>query len=163
LSYSLGAGAPAGAAIHPTSGLFTWTPSEAQGPGAYPITITVTDDGSPALSHSRTFQGTVNEVNQAPVLAPLADREVQSGRLLSFSASASDPDQPANALSYALGEGAPQGAAIDPLTGLFTWMPPAPGVYTITVIVTDSGSLSHSRTFTVTVLPWQVWLPVIKK
>ena len=33
LAFSLDAGAPAGAAINSASGIFNWTPSEAQGPG----------------------------------------------------------------------------------------------------------------------------------
>ncbi len=71
LTFSLDAGFPAGATINSTSGLFSWTPTEIQGPGAYPITVRVTDNGVPALSDSRTFTVTVNEVNGAP--AALAD------------------------------------------------------------------------------------------
>src|SRR5262249_32049462 len=68
LTSSLDAGAPAGAAVNPSTGAFSWTPSEAQGPGVYPITIRVTDGGSPPLSAWRTFTVTVREVNVAPVL-----------------------------------------------------------------------------------------------
>ncbi len=42
LTFSLGAGAPSGAAITPAGG-FTWTPTEAQGPGAYDVTVVVSD------------------------------------------------------------------------------------------------------------------------
>jgi hypothetical protein len=42
LSYSLAAGAPAGAAIN-SSGLFTWTPTAAQLPGPHSITVRVSD------------------------------------------------------------------------------------------------------------------------
>lgn len=38
LTYSL-VGAPAGAAIDPSTGVFTWTPSEAQGLGDYSFTV----------------------------------------------------------------------------------------------------------------------------
>ena len=47
LSFSLG-GEPVGAVIDPVTGVFTWTPTEAQGPGSYDITIRVTDDGTPS-------------------------------------------------------------------------------------------------------------------
>src|SRR6185295_14399637 len=93
-------GAPAGAAIDPATGAFSWTPTEAQGPGSYPITVRVNDSGTPALSDSETF--TVTEVNARPVLASLADRKVAAGALLKVTATATDPDTPANALAYAL-------------------------------------------------------------
>ena len=50
LTYSLGSGAPAGAAIQPATGVFSWTPTEAQGPGDYPIAVRVTDGGAPPLA-----------------------------------------------------------------------------------------------------------------
>jgi len=43
LTYSLDGGAPAGASINAVSGAFTWTPTEAQGPGSVPITVRVTE------------------------------------------------------------------------------------------------------------------------
>ena len=52
-TFSLAGNVPAGAAIT-TNGVFTWTPSEAQGPDTYPITVVVTDDGSPPQSASNT-------------------------------------------------------------------------------------------------------------
>ncbi|MEK7862813.1 MAG: CHRD domain-containing protein, partial [Chloroflexota bacterium] len=67
--------------------------------------------------------------------------------------SATDPDVPANTLTFSLAPGAPAGAAIDPATGLFTWTPPpaqGPADYEITIEVGD-GALGDSETFTVTV------------
>lgn len=61
LTYSL-TSAPSGATVNPSTGLISWTPSEAQGPGSYSFTARVTDNGAPALSASRTFQVNVNEV-----------------------------------------------------------------------------------------------------
>ena len=46
LTFSL-VGAPSGATIHPTTGAFSWTPTETQGPGSYPFTVRVSD-GDPA-------------------------------------------------------------------------------------------------------------------
>ncbi|HRI44830.1 MAG TPA: matrixin family metalloprotease [Fimbriimonadaceae bacterium] len=63
LTYSL-IGAPAGATIHPTTGVFTWVPTEAQGPGAYPLTVRVTDNGTPNLSDEENITVTVNEVTK---------------------------------------------------------------------------------------------------
>lgn len=50
LTYSLPAGAPAGATVHPTTGLFSWTPTSAQGGSTYPVTVRLTDNGTPPLS-----------------------------------------------------------------------------------------------------------------
>ncbi|MBN9118617.1 MAG: Ig-like domain repeat protein [Planctomycetes bacterium] len=44
LTYSL-VGAPAGAAIDPTSGAFAWTTTESTAPGVYAFTVRVTDNG----------------------------------------------------------------------------------------------------------------------
>src|SRR5439155_27335334 len=62
-------GAPAGASISATSGGFTWTASEAQGPGSYTFQVRVTDDGSPNLYDEKSITITVSEVNVAPVLS----------------------------------------------------------------------------------------------
>jgi hypothetical protein len=67
LTYTLDAGAPAGTAIDPASGAFTWTPTEAQGPGVYSVTVRATDNGSPPLNAFETLTITVNEVDLAPV------------------------------------------------------------------------------------------------
>ena len=40
-------------------------------------------------------------------------------------------------LTYSLAAGAPPGAGISPVTGVFTWTPKVPGVYNFTVVVTD--------------------------
>jgi parallel beta-helix repeat protein len=154
LVYTLSGVVPAGASIAAASGLFTWTPSELQGPGAYAITVRVSDGGDPSLSAAATFTVTVREVNRAPVLRSIADRAAAAGTTISFRAGASDPDRPLNALAFRL-ESAPAGAAIDPESGVFTWTP-APsqiGVHAITVAVSDGGSppLSDTESFTVTV------------
>ena len=156
LTFSLDPGAPTGATINAVSGLFTWTPTEAQGPNAYPITIRVTDSGSPTLGNTKTFNVSVNEVNAPPALAAITDRTLNEGSLLTFTATATDPDLPANTLTYSLDAGAPTGAAIDPKSGLFTWTPAevqGPGTYPITVRVTDDGlpALADAKTFTVVV------------
>jgi hypothetical protein len=155
LTFSLDAGAPNGATMTP-SGVFTWTPTEAQGPGTYFITVRVTDNGEPPASASQTFSVIVSEVNLPPVLAPIGNRSVVQGGVLSFTALAADPDQPTQTLTFSLDPGAPPGASIDASSGVFTW-PTAPGsaplTNVVTVRVTDSGSpaLSDSKTVTLTV------------
>jgi hypothetical protein len=153
LSYSL-VGAPVGASIDPGSGAFSWTPTEAQGAGLYTFDVKVCDDGGPVLCDEEEITVTVNEVNLAPVLGAIGAKTVQWGDELTFTATATDSDIPANALSYSLG-GAPSGASIDSSTGLFTWLPMSTqiGSHTFTVRVTDDGvpNLYDEESITVTV------------
>jgi hypothetical protein len=164
LTFSLDPGSPAGAGVNPATGVFSWTPTEAQGPATNSITVRVTDNGSPPLSATKTFSVVVNEVNQAPVLAAISNRTVYAGMTLTITNSATDADIPANTLTYSLDPGAPAGAAIDPVTGVFTWQPPGALANTttnITVRVTDNGSppLHDTKSFAVTVAP----APVIQE
>jgi cyclophilin family peptidyl-prolyl cis-trans isomerase len=57
LTYSLAAGAPAGASIDPSSGVVTWTPSNAnnQPPGTYSLTVQATETVAPSLTGTQTF------------------------------------------------------------------------------------------------------------
>jgi hypothetical protein len=59
LTYSLGAGAPTNASVNPTTGLFAWTPTEAQTPSTNSILVIVTDNSSPPMSHAQSFTITV--------------------------------------------------------------------------------------------------------
>src|SRR5262245_40094946 len=147
---------PAGASINAGSGVFTWTPSEAQGPGSYTIMARVMDSASPSLSATQSFTVTVNDVNNAPVLAAIANQTINEGATLSLTVSATDPDVPANTLTYSLDPGAPAGASINASIGVFTWTTSeaqGPSSSTIMLRVTDNGvpSLSDVKSFTVTV------------
>ncbi|HNT15032.1 MAG TPA: CARDB domain-containing protein [Verrucomicrobiota bacterium] len=62
LTFSLGPNAPAGASITPQDGVFSWRPDETQGGTNYSITIIVTDNGTPALTASQSFQVDVLKV-----------------------------------------------------------------------------------------------------
>lgn len=54
LVYSL-VSPPAGASVNPTTGAFSWRPTQLQAPGTLPITLVVTDNGTPAHNAQRTF------------------------------------------------------------------------------------------------------------
>ncbi len=156
LMFSLANGAsgaiPAGAGITP-GGDFTWTPSEDQGPGIYTFDVVVSDG---MATDAEAISVTVDEVNQAPMLASIGDKTVDQGSLLSFTATASDDDLPENSLTFSLDAGAPTGANIN-TGGEFTWTPAVGqiGEHTITLRVTDDGSpiLSDQEEITVTVTP----------
>lgn len=155
LTFSLDAGTPDGAAIDPVTGVFTWTPTEAQGPGNYPITVRVTDNGEPPLSDALTFTVTVNEVNAAPELGVIPGQAVDEGLLFAFTPPVTDSDLPPNTLAFELLT-APDGATIESATGTIRWTPgetEGPGNHLFTLKVTDDGEppLSATNSFTLAV------------
>jgi hypothetical protein len=90
------------------------------------------------------------------VLAPIGPQTLPEGGSLTFTVAATG--QPGQALRFSLDPGAPEGAAIDPVSGVFTWTPAGylgqgPGSYAVTVRVTANGSaaLSAAETVAVTV------------
>jgi hypothetical protein len=152
LAYTLIA-PPAGAAIS-TTGVITWTPTEAQGPGNYALTTIATDNGVPPLSATNSFAITVTEVNRAPGLPLQTNRTITAQSALLVTNTASDPDLPANALSYSL-VNPPTGTAIS-TNGLIAWTPTsgqAPSTNLLTTVVTDNGipPMSVTNSFTVVV------------
>ena len=83
---------------------FTWTPSEGDGPGTFPVTIRVTD--SAKATDETGFTITVTENNTAPVLAAISNQTVAEGALLTVPGGATDADLPAQTLTYSLVGGA---------------------------------------------------------
>ncbi len=74
ITYSLGAGAPAGASIDSSTGAFTWTPTAAQVAGSpYTVTVRATDDGTPPLSDQQSFTVVVFGPPGAPRLSAGSD------------------------------------------------------------------------------------------
>jgi uncharacterized repeat protein (TIGR01451 family) len=161
LTYVL-SNAPAGASVDPSTGVFNWTPTEAQGPSTNAITMIVTDNGSPPLSTARIFTVAVLESNEPPVLAPIADYSIHAGMTLTITNSASDPDIPTNTLTFQVNPG-PAGASVDPTNGIFTWTPDnsfAGTTNSVTIVVTDDNplavnaqQLSDAKTFQIYVAP----------
>ncbi|MCP4966566.1 MAG: DUF5011 domain-containing protein [bacterium] len=152
LAFSL-TGAPSGAAIDPVSGVFTWTPTETQGPGLFTFDVVVTDSGTPAMTDQQSMTVTVSEVNLAPSLGAIGPQIVDELSVLTFNATGSDSDVPANTLTYSL-VGAPATATVNPTTGLFSWTPTeidGPGAFAFDVVVVDNGNPSLNATQPVTV------------
>ena len=91
----------------------------------------------------------------APVLAAIGSKSVNEGVQLTFTASATDADVPAQALTYSA-TGLPSGASISG-AGVFSWTPTGSQgsvtAYQITVRVTDdgAGALFDEETIAVTV------------
>jgi len=98
----------------------------------------------------------VVSANHAPALAAIGNQSINVLQPLVFTNTATDSDLPAQVLTFSLDPGSPDGAFIDPSTGVFAWIPSraqAHSTNAVTVRVTDSGSpaLSDAETFTVVV------------
>ena len=109
-------------------------------------------------------------VNTPPVLDVIGDKVGDELSMISFTVSASDIDIPVQQLTYSFRGAAPAGATIDPVTGLFEWVPTEAqggiGPAQITIEVSD-GIQTDSETIeilvnevnvapTITTIPAQV-------
>jgi hypothetical protein len=138
------------------NGTLTFQPA-ANANGQATVTVVLKDNGGTAnggvdASATKTFVIIVSSVNDAPVLAPIGSRTVVFGNLLTFTASATDVDRPAQTLTYSLTGGVPDLAFIDRRTGCFLWLPWFTQVghsYTFNVRVTDSEGAFDEETITV--------------
>jgi len=115
ISYSL-VGTPTGSTFNPVSGLFSWTPDYYQA-GDYVATFTAS---STIFSDSRTITIMVNNVNGPPVLASPGDKNVDENTLLTFTLSATDPDE--DTIGYSM-VGTPTGSTLNSVSGEFSWTP----------------------------------------
>jgi hypothetical protein len=75
--------APAGAMIAGATGLFTWTPTEAQGVGVYTFTVRVSDG---SLIDTQLITINVTEVPDAPVITPTDKNQCKNGGWKTFTA-----------------------------------------------------------------------------
>ncbi len=156
--------APSGMTIGATSGVVSWTPSEADGPDEYEVVVRVEDSAENQKKDEESFELTVTEVNRTPVISALPDRVSGVGDWASIQLSASDPDLPANELTFSA-TGLPSGTALngDRISGTIG---NAPGVYDVTITVRDDGlparAASTSFQWTVTGsnrAPALAWIP----
>jgi serine/threonine protein kinase len=123
LRFALGAESPAGCEIDEETGVISWTPTEAQGPGRYLLSIVVSSQEFPLLKAQREFNITVLEVNQRPNIDLIADQSVDEVANFQFKVKAHDPDQPPSELQFALQTDKPVGASINQATGVIDWKP----------------------------------------
>ena len=156
LRFSLGNGAPNGASIDAVSGVFSWTPTELQGPDVYSVTIIVTDNGTPQMNDSETIQIVVSEVNSAPVLLPIGTQNLFVGEQLSLQVVGTDSDVPVQNLRYSLESGAPAGMTIDAVSGQLSWTATEATIGTnlVNIKVSDNGNpvMNDTKSFYVIVI-----------
>jgi cold shock CspA family protein len=138
--FRLAGAIPTGAVIDSATGRFSWTPGESQGPGTYSVLVVLVDPKTGDQLDDQVLTVTVREVNRPPVLEAPDHATANPGTELAFVVRATDPDEPANQLRFSLAGNVPAGAAIEAVTGRFTWTPTAdqsPGSYTFLVVVED--------------------------
>src|SRR5439155_1598627 len=146
---------PPGVAIDPSTGILTWTPTEAQGPSTNTITVKVTDNGTPALSATNSFTVVVSEVNSVPTLTVPGNQTINELSTLVVTNTATDTDLPANTLTFAL-VSERSGVGLNPTNGVQTSTPTeahSPSLNDALPILTDNGTpaLSATNSFTVVV------------
>ncbi len=146
------------------NGLMTYeAPLNASGTNYTSFTFEVQDDGGTTNGGvdrdptPNTITIDLTPVNDAPVLDPIGNQNVDELSTLTFTATASDSDLPSDTLTFSLDAASiAAGMTIDSATGVFTWTPTESDGGTtpsVTVTVTDSGTgnLVDSETFTITV------------
>jgi|GEM_PF-4466914 len=153
VTYSINSGNTANIPINRNTGVISFTPTNAQ-VGTYSITITATDSRG-LSSDPETITFTITNVNDAPVLSPIGNKQAFENVLFDkIKLSATDPDGPSDTLQYQLMNG-PAGMSVDPATGQVLWTPAieSKGDYQATFRVTDTSDAFDEEAITINVKP----------
>lgn len=155
LRFSLAAGAPPGSALDATNGVFTWTPTESQGPSTNLFQFLLADTNNAGTFATQMVSIVVTEVNTAPVLVAVPNQTVAELTTLAVNLSATESDLPANTLTYEKVSG-PAALTVNGTSGLVSWTPgeaDGPSTNLVTIRVVDNGtpSLSATQSFQVIV------------
>jgi RHS repeat-associated protein len=133
------------------TGVLTWTPTEQQGPQVLTLAVEVFDTNEPAQATQASFEIQVLEANRPPVWSDPGSQVIDEEVLWSKTFFATDPDWPANSLTYRA-VSLPDGAEWDSGTKSVRWQPTeeqGSGVYELVLEVTDTGIPALSRQLTV--------------
>jgi formylglycine-generating enzyme required for sulfatase activity len=150
--YSLGSPAPLGGSIDTATGIFTWTPTDAQAADKHKVTVLAT--GPDGRRDETSFA--VNVVTALPPLRllPISPQTVEAGKPLSVTATVENSAAWQRKLRYSLGPKSPAGATINAQTGEMTWTPPSDQParqYDVTVSVQVPDGQTAQTTLVVTV------------
>ena len=143
LTYSLDPGAPAAASIHPSTGAFTWAIPANQISGVHPVTVRVSDNGSPALSDTKTFQVTVIGAPQVAITSPSVSPAKLSGSShLRVTASVTGAE---TTLTWSTFSGPGSVTFLDPSAANTLASFPAAGSYTLQCTATNPAGSTTAR------------------
>ena len=98
----------------------------------------------------------ISNYNVAPVLEPIGNQFFNGQETLTFTVVATDQDDPPQTLTFSLVGDVPDGAVIDPETGVFSWTPTetqSQGRWVVRIRVTDNGEppLSDEQSVSISV------------
>lgn len=146
--YALGGSLPAGLTLT-AEGLLRWTLDESQGGLEYDVMFSRTVGG---VVEQWVAHLIVDEVNQPPVIAPVAPQSAVASELWSVQVTVSDSDLPVQVL--ALTTDLADIAVAQATPGVFTlsWRPPSPAAARwITLVASDARGASATNTFQLSV------------
>jgi hypothetical protein len=110
---------PAGLTVHDSLGTVNWTPTSADAGTTVFIEVTAADPAG--RRDTVSWSVTVLEPDYPPELLNPGDRNVTEGQIIQFTLFASDQNN--DTLRFTFGSTPPAGAALDSVTGVFTWVP----------------------------------------
>jgi hypothetical protein len=151
-------GAPAGATIDPSTGVFAWTPLT---PGDYTVTVSAVAAGTPILSDSQTFTVVVTDV--APVVQLGPNGSIAQGQLFTALGSFTDPGTDPWTATVNYGDGSSPQPLLLGLNMAFELdhIYVNPGAYQVTVIVNDGEGGTGAASMMVMVVPSAPPPPVV--
>lgn len=112
--------------------------------GIYTFAHTVTD----SAGNTSTATAAVR-VNSAPILAPVPDQSVMAGSTVSFTLSATDPDN--DEVTFSAEPFPHESAVLNPATGIFSWPNAPAGDYSLAYRASDAYGAFASGTVKITV------------
>jgi hypothetical protein len=156
--YSLDPGVPSGAAINPSTGVFSWIPTTG---GTFNITVRATDNNLQPLTGTTTFTITVNPpLRLRPALVPAATVGSPYNQAITGSGGSG-----ALTLTYTITSGSlPAGLTFGPTANalMITGIPTANGNVSFNVTATDSLGASTTQSYTLTINPIPVTVGVVQ-
>ncbi|MBI2574383.1 tandem-95 repeat protein [Candidatus Woesearchaeota archaeon] len=138
-------GLPSGSSLNTSSGTFTWTPSYSQA-GTYEVTFKASANGA---EDSEVISIVISNTDRAPTLSAIGNKTGSENTAMSFTISASDPDN--DAVTYSA-TNLPSGATLDASIGVFIWTPSfaQAGTYNVT-FKASAGGIEASEVVVITV------------
>ena len=106
----------------------SFSPSEADAPNEFALhlkCVVTLLDSDVELQQPVVVRCLFNEVEDLPIVKPMRSMQLGLGntRPISLIVDAFDPDLPQDLLTYTASKQLPDGAALDPITGAFDWIP----------------------------------------